>query len=48
MITYDDPDSMQLKGELAMRYGILGVGMWVAHGDSHWELVDGLRRGLGV
>jgi chitinase len=48
VISYDDPESMRLKGELCRRSGILGVNMFAAHGDDGWALVDGARRGLEV
>jgi chitinase len=48
VMTYDDPESMRLKGEMGRRTGILGVNMFAAHGDDGWALVDGARRGMGV
>jgi chitinase len=48
VMTYDDPESMRLKGEMGRRAGILGVNMFAAHGDDGWALIDGARRGLGV
>lgn len=48
MITYDDPESMRLKGELGHRMGILGVNLFSADGDFDWVLIDAARRGLGV
>lgn len=47
-MTYDDPESMRLKGEMGRQAGILGVNMFAAHGDDGWALVDGARRGLGI
>lgn len=48
VVTYDDPESMRLKGEMGRRYGILGVNLFAAHGDDGWALVDGVRDGLGL
>ncbi|KAG8902296.1 hypothetical protein FRB99_004658 [Tulasnella sp. 403] len=49
VITYDDPESLQLKAAFAKKTGIKGVNMFDAHGDTaDWELVDSLRRGLGI
>jgi chitinase len=48
VISYDDPQSMRLKGELCRRSDILGVNMFAANGDDGWALIDGARRGLGV
>lgn len=48
VITYDDPFSMELKGELSRQMGILGVNMFAAQGDDGWALIDGVRRGLGL
>jgi chitinase len=49
IITYDDPESLELKGNWAKQVGILGVNMFDIHGDTNqWDLVDGLRRGLAL
>ncbi|KAG8890569.1 hypothetical protein FRB98_007123 [Tulasnella sp. 332] len=49
VITYDDPESIQLKGAFALQAGIRGVNMFDAHGDtSDWILIDAARRGLGI
>lgn len=48
IVSYDDPVSMRLKGELVNRMGLLGINMFAAHGDDGWALVDGARRGMGV
>ena len=49
VVTYDDPQSMEMKAMLAMQMGLLGVNMFDVHGDSdQWELVDALRRGLDL
>lgn len=49
IITYDDPESLQLKAEWVKQSGILGVNMFDVHGDTdEWDLVDGLRKGLGL
>ncbi|KAG9015421.1 hypothetical protein FRB94_000025 [Tulasnella sp. JGI-2019a] len=49
VITYDDPESIQLKGAFALKAGIRGVNMFDAHGDTaSWELIDAARQGLGI
>jgi chitinase len=49
IITYDDPESLGLKGQFARKAGIKGVNMFDAHGDTaSWELVDAVRKGLGL
>lgn len=48
VVTYDDPESMRLKGELCRRSRILGVNVFAAHGDDGHALVDGARAGLGL
>ena len=49
IITFDDPHSLGLKAAWAKEAGILGVNMFDAHGDTDdWDLVDSLRKGLGI
>jgi len=49
VITYDDPESLELKAAFAKKAGIRGVNMFDVHGDtSAWELIDSVRKGLGV
>ncbi|KZT26865.1 glycoside hydrolase family 18 protein [Neolentinus lepideus HHB14362 ss-1] len=49
VVTYDDPQSLQMKAKLARTRGLLGVNMFDIHGDTeHWDLVDAVRAGLGL
>ena len=49
VISYDDPQSLEIKATFARQAGLLGVNMFDVHGDTdHWDLIDGLRRGLGL
>ncbi|KAG8936045.1 hypothetical protein FRC02_004958 [Tulasnella sp. 418] len=49
IITYDDPQSLKIKGDFAKKAGIKGINMFDVHGDtSNWELVDAVRSGLGL
>ena len=49
IVTYDDPESLGMKGAFVRQAGILGVNMWDAHGDTReWDLIEGIRRGLGL
>jgi chitinase len=49
IITFDDPHSLGLKAAWAREAGILGVNMFDVHGDTDdWDLVDSLRKGLGI
>lgn len=49
VITYDDPQSLEMKAMFAKEAGLLGVNMFDVHGDTdHWDLTDSLRRGLGL
>lgn len=48
VITYDDPQSLKLKAQLASQSGILGTSMWDLSGDTAtWDLTNALRQGLG-
>ena len=49
IITFDDPESLRLKAAWAKEAGILGVNIFDVHGDTDdWDLVDSLRKGLGI
>jgi len=49
IITFDDPQSLGLKAAWAKEAGILGVNIFDVHGDTDdWDLVDSLRKGLGI
>ena len=49
VVTYDDPVSLEMKGQLVRQAGMLGVNMFDVHGDTdEWALVDSLRKGLGL
>ncbi len=49
VISYDDPQSLEVKATFAKDAGLLGVNMFDVHGDTdHWDLIDGIRRGLGL
>jgi chitinase len=46
-ITYEDPQSMQLKGEYVVAKGLAGAMFWELSNDDG-TLLDALRRGLGL
>ncbi|KAI0036802.1 glycoside hydrolase [Vararia minispora EC-137] len=47
LVSYDDPESIQAKAELARKRGLRGVNFFDVHGDvDGWALVDAARRGL--
>jgi chitinase len=49
VITYDDPQSLEMKAVFVRAAGMLGVNMFDIHGDTdRWDLTDALRRGLGL
>lgn len=49
VVTYDDPESLSLKGQFARQAGLRGVNMWDMSGDDEiWSLTDALRAGLGL
>lgn len=49
VITYDDPQSLEMKAVFVRAAGLLGVNMFDVHGDTDkWDLTDGIRRGLGL
>ncbi|KAG8750083.1 hypothetical protein FRC14_000826 [Serendipita sp. 396] len=48
VVSYDDPESMRLKGQFIKEQQMRGVGMWCANGDDEgWPLVDSVIRGMG-
>ena len=49
VVTYDDPQSLEMKAVFVRYAGLLGVNMFDIHGDTDsWDLTDALRRGLGL
>ncbi|WVQ74233.1 hypothetical protein IAR50_003829 [Cryptococcus sp. DSM 104548] len=51
IITYDDPESMNLKGQFAAQAGLRGCNVFSIDGDytgSSWPLTDSIRSGLGL
>ncbi|KAF9653393.1 glycoside hydrolase [Thelephora ganbajun] len=49
IITFDDPQSLGLKAAWTKEAGLLGVNIFDVHGDTDdWDLVDSLRKGLGI
>ncbi|WWC64508.1 uncharacterized protein I303_107118 [Kwoniella dejecticola CBS 10117] len=51
IITYDDTQSMNLKGQFAAQVGLRGCNMFSIDGDwtgSSWPLTDAVRSGLGL
>lgn len=49
VVTYDDPGSLRIKGEFALKEGLAGTGMWDISGDTaNWDLVKATRKGLGI
>ncbi|EKM59129.1 glycoside hydrolase family 18 protein [Phanerochaete carnosa HHB-10118-sp] len=49
VVSYDDPQSLEMKAVFARYAGLLGVNMFDAHGDTDaGDLVDAVRRGLGL
>ncbi|WVQ84655.1 hypothetical protein IAT38_006810 [Cryptococcus sp. DSM 104549] len=52
IITYDDPESMNLKGQFAAQSGLRGCNVFSIDGDytdsSSWPLTDAVRSGLGL
>ncbi|KAF9534200.1 glycoside hydrolase family 18 protein [Crepidotus variabilis] len=49
VVTYDDPESLSLKGAFAREAGMLGVNIFDVHGDTgDWELTDAVRKALGL
>ncbi|KAI0683604.1 glycoside hydrolase [Cytidiella melzeri] len=49
VITYDDPQSLEMKAVFVRAAGLLGVNLFDVHGDTdHWDLTDSIRRGLGL
>lgn len=51
IVTYDDPQSMNLKGQFAAQAGILGCSVFSIDGDDFkgsWPLTDAVRSGMGL
>ncbi|KAF9019243.1 glycoside hydrolase [Hymenopellis radicata] len=49
LVSYDDPQSIKMKGAYAKKHGMLGLGMWDIHGDTKdWALMKAAREGLGI
>ena len=49
VITYDDPESLWMKSNLAKHYGLLGVSLFSIDGDDEeGVLMAGVRHGMGL
>lgn len=49
LVSYDDPESIKLKGAYAKEHGMAGLGLWDIHGDTKdWALMKAARAGLGL
>jgi chitinase len=49
VVTYDDPESLWMKGNLARHYGLLGVSLFSIDGDDEeGVLVASVRHGMGL
>ncbi|ODN99057.1 hypothetical protein I350_07211 [Cryptococcus amylolentus CBS 6273] len=51
IITYDDPESMNLKAQFAAQAGLRGCNVFSIDGDytgSSWPLTDSVRSGMGL
>ncbi|ORY33431.1 glycoside hydrolase superfamily [Naematelia encephala] len=51
IVTYDDPQSMSLKGQFAAQAGLRGCNVFSVDGDyinGAWPLTDAVRSGLGL
>lgn len=51
IVTYDDPQSLNMKGQFAAQAGIRGCSMWSVDGDfidGSWPLTDAVRSGMGI
>ena len=51
IVTYDDPESMSLKGQFAAQAGLRGCNVFSMDGDwtgSSWPLTDAVRSGLDL
>lgn len=51
IVTYDDPQSMNLKAQFAAQAGLRGCNVFSVDGDwtgSSWPLTDAVRSGLGL
>jgi len=49
VITYDDPESLWMKGNLAKHYELLGVSLFSIDGDDEdGVLMASVRGGMGL
>ncbi|RSH80958.1 uncharacterized protein EHS24_008387 [Apiotrichum porosum] len=51
IVTYDDPESMNLKGQFAKQAGLKGCNVWSMDGDylaSAWPNTAAVRSGMGI
>lgn len=49
VVTFDDPQSLEMKAVFVREAGLLGTNMFDISGDTdQWDLTDGIRRGLGL
>ncbi|KAK0453443.1 glycoside hydrolase superfamily [Armillaria borealis] len=49
VVSYDDPQSIMLKGLFVKKSGMLGTNMWDINGDTKdWALMNAARKGMGI
>lgn len=49
VVSYDDPQSIMLKGQFVKKSGMLGTNMWDINGDTKdWALMNAARKGMGL
>lgn len=49
VVSYDDPQSIMLKGQFVKESGMLGTNMWDISGDTKgWALMNAARKGMGI
>ncbi|KAK0206363.1 glycoside hydrolase [Desarmillaria ectypa] len=49
VVSYDDPQSIMLKGQFVKKSGMLGTNMWDMNGDTKdWALTNAARKGMGI
>ncbi|KAK0242582.1 glycoside hydrolase [Armillaria nabsnona] len=49
VVSYDDPQSIMLKGQFVKTSGMLGTNMWDINGDTKdWALMNAARKGMGL
>lgn len=51
IVTYDDPQSLNMKGQFAQQAGLRGCSVWSMDGDfidGSWPLTDAVRSGMGL